>query len=63
MPDSIYLEAMPTASPHVPAESDSSYIKHVHCNGARFHVISYHSDGMKCSEPRCIMNKPAAKED
>lgn len=43
--------------PQVPA-SDPNYIKHVICEGARFHVISYSSHGRKCSEPNCIINKP-----
>ncbi len=44
------------------------WIKHVHCDGARFHVLSYYfvngfrhpHDGtvkIRCSEPDCIYNK------
>lgn len=43
----------------VPA-SDPDYVKHVQCDGARYHVVSYSSQGMRCSHPRCIMNKPQA---
>ena len=63
MPDSIYLTKMPTAAPHLPAESDPNYIQHVHCNGARFHVLSYTTDGAKCSERQCIINKPKAVKE
>lgn len=35
--------------------------KHIHCDGARFHVISYRltKDGYetRCSEPNCEVNK------
>lgn len=42
--------------PREPA-SDPKYIKHVYCDGARFHVLSYHSFGIRCSEKNCIYNK------
>lgn len=44
--------------PIVPAEEDEDYIKHVHCEGAHFHVLSYTNNGIRCSEPKCIKNKP-----
>jgi hypothetical protein len=34
--------------------------KHITCDGARFHVISYgggFQGGMRCSEPKCEINK------
>ena len=34
------------------------WIKHIHCEGARWHVLSWSSLGVKCSEPNCIVNKP-----
>ncbi len=37
------------------------WIAHVHCDGARFHVESYSTQGTQCSEPNCILNKPTAK--
>lgn len=47
--------------PRVQSESDPNYIKHVRCEGARFHVISWHlrnnRAGMQCSEKDCIVNK------
>lgn len=40
-----------------PAGSDPNYVKHIHCEGARFHVISWDSHGERCSHPNCIINK------
>lgn len=37
--------------------SDPEYVKHVICEGARFHTPSWSSRGQRCSEPRCIENK------
>lgn len=45
---------------HMPPEepaSDPKFIKHVRCDGARFHVLSWSTKGTHCSEPRCIVNK------
>ena len=44
---------------HVPHEaaSDPQYIKHVRCEGARFHVLFWSTKGTHCSEERCIVNK------
>lgn len=44
--------------PREPAESDNRWVKHVVCEGARFHVVSYSTNGPRCSEPKCIINKP-----
>ena len=30
--------------------------KHIVCDGARFHVLSYSSKGVRCSEPNCEIN-------
>lgn len=46
----------PLNVPREPA-SDPDYIKHVSCEGARFHVKSYSNLGTRCSEPKCILNK------
>lgn len=32
-------------------------VKHVYCEGARFHVLSWSSRGRHCSEPECEVNK------
>ena len=31
--------------------------KHIVCDGARFHVVTWDSKGAKCSEPTCEINK------
>jgi len=31
--------------------------KHIHCNGARYHVVSWSNRGQHCSEPNCEINK------
>lgn len=49
------------------AKSRKRWVPHISCNGARFHVLSWH--GMRdvygrthcvcrCSEPRCEVNRP-----
>lgn len=43
--------------PVEPAESDEKYVKHVVCEGARFHVLSWSTKGTHCSEKNCIVNK------
>lgn len=52
--------------PRIPVREGEKWIKHVHCDGARFHVLSYllvmGKDGIahsetRCSEPNCIYNK------
>jgi len=58
--------------PREPA-SDPNYIKHVHCDGARFHVLSWSGthdpitgkSGARthCSEPNCIINKAALEQE
>lgn len=42
--------------PREPA-SDPRYIKHVSCEDARFHVLSWDANGTLCSEKDCIINK------
>lgn len=57
MSDTIFIkEKNRFMVPREPA-SDPEYIKHVNCEGAYFHVISYSTSGMRCSEPKCILNK------
>lgn len=41
-------------------EAEDGWIKHVNCEGARFHVIHWSTQGQHCSEPNCIINKPRA---
>ncbi|MFH1648870.1 MAG: hypothetical protein ABIA11_04070 [Patescibacteria group bacterium] len=47
--------------PRKPVKEGEKWIKHVRCDGARFHVLSY-GGGEKgaithCSETDCIINK------
>jgi hypothetical protein len=49
--------------PRIKVKESEKWIKHVRCDGARFHVLSYYerADGThycQCSEPDCIINKP-----
>lgn len=38
-------------------EIENGWIAHVNCEGARWHVLSWSSSGVHCSEARCIKNK------
>jgi len=58
--DEIRLEKIPDFGYPVEKSSVPGFVKHVRCEGARFHVISY--EGRRsgavavCSEPKCIIN-------
>lgn len=60
MSDTIFIKPGESV-PYEPA-SISGYIKHVHCDGARFHVPHWSTTGEHCSEVKCIKNyrEPAA---
>ena len=32
-------------------------VQHVYCDGARFHVLSWSTQGRHCSEPNCEVNR------
>lgn len=36
--------------------------RHIICDGARYHVLSYCTDGVRCSEPKCEYNLPADRQ-
>ena len=55
--DYINLEVHTNFPPREEAPTDKEYIKHVICEGAHFHVLSYSTQGTHCSEPKCIINK------
>jgi len=42
----------------VPVKDGERWIKHVHCDGARFHVLWWDALGRHCFEKDCIYNKP-----
>lgn len=71
----IFLEIDPNKTIYsIPREKinpNERWIKHVHCEGARFHVLNYSGkigiDGkvkaeIHCSEPDCIYNKPESEQ-
>lgn len=35
-------------------------IQHVYCDGARFHVLSWSTQGRHCSDPDCEVNRKRA---
>lgn len=37
--------------------NDDGTEKHIVCEGAQFHVLSYSTQGVRCSEPNCEINK------
>jgi len=51
--------------PRILVKKGEKWIKHVYCDGARFHVLSWmlvNSKGVViCSAPDCIYNKPEAE--
>jgi hypothetical protein len=57
MSDAIILNTIPEFPPIEKATTNPNYIKHVICDGARFHVIHWDSNGEHCSETKCIINK------
>ncbi len=63
----IYIDDITKINPYfIPQEiikEGEPWIKHVNCNGARFHVLSYRGKyngecEIRCSEKNCIYNKP-----
>lgn len=60
--DTIILRQMPKwGYPQEKIEQEGKWVKHVVCEGARFHVISWVLVNGRvrrfCSEPNCIINK------
>ncbi len=55
----IFLDAQPDFGvPRKFIRGSRKWIKHVHCDGARFHVLSWSSAGRHCSEKDCVFNRP-----
>lgn len=48
---------VPNLHQYEPEHNPDGTEKHIVCDGARFHVVSYHGDGMRCSEKNCEINK------
>ena len=59
MSDNICIKNTNSIFFQVPVEpaSDPRFVKHVSCEGARFHVLYWDSLGCHCSEKSCIINK------
>jgi hypothetical protein len=54
----IYLDEQPgSAVPRKFVRGSRKWIKHVHSDGARFHVIWWSAMGTHCTEPDCIINR------
>lgn len=51
------VEKVPNLSNYSPEYNDNGTEKHIVCDGARYHVISYNSNGIRCSEPNCELNR------
>lgn len=47
----------PNLHRYEPEYNEDGTEKHIICNGARFHVLSWDSNGAKCSEENCEVNK------
>ena len=47
----------PNLISYTPEWNEDGTEKHIKCDGARYHVISYSSNGMKCSCENCEVNK------
>lgn len=58
--DTIYVDPKNLDSWFIPPReltSDPRFIKHVECEGARFHVVWWDTEGTHCSEKDCTLNK------
>jgi hypothetical protein len=69
----IYLDEIPElGAPTIKINLNEKWIKHVHCEGMRFHVLRWSGYGngfgrrciaiTRCSEPDCIVNKIADEQ-
>ncbi len=39
------------------------WVKHIYCESARFHVLSWSGKGAHCSTPNCIINRPIIRTE
>ena len=60
--DVVSVESPGIGLPRIPASVDG-YVKHVLCEGAREHVVSYDSAGPRCSVENCILNQRRNKNE
>jgi len=47
----------PESHPKDKPASDPKYVKHISCDGARWHVLAWNTKGVTCSQKNCIINK------
>lgn len=47
---------VPDLNNYVPEYNDDGTERHIVCDGARFHVVSWSQHGERCSEPNCEIN-------
>jgi hypothetical protein len=52
----IVIDTAPRFQPEPVPASVRGYVKHVRCEGARFHVLYWDSNGCHCTDPKCIIN-------
>ena len=48
---------LPNLLVYEPEYNEDGTEKHISCDGARFHVVSWNQDGRRCSEPNCEINR------
>jgi len=60
MSDTIFLDPIPMFPP-IEKSSVRGFIKHVSCEGARFHVLYWDSLGSHCSEKNCVINSRCSR--
>lgn len=48
---------VPNLYRYEPEFNEDGTEKHIVCDGARYHVLSYSTHGSHCSEPNCEINK------
>lgn len=37
--------------------TEDGYEKHIYCNGSREHVLSWSTNGTRCSNKNCVVNR------
>lgn len=47
---------------YTPEYNEDGSEKHIYCNDARYHVLSWSTQGTHCSEKRCEINAIINKE-
>jgi len=53
--NTVRLDRIPEWPP-IEESSMPGFIKHIQCEGARFHNLHWDALGIHCSDPRCVIN-------